>query len=186
MFYGFARALGSLALMATLGVLAVGCGRAVGGNQLAGIAYPVVRAPEFAGEADDWLNSKPLRIRDLRGKVVLVDFWEYTCVNCIRTFPYLVEWHRRYADKGLVIVGIHTPEFEFAKAKQNVQAAARRFGLTFPILVDSDYKNWEAYANRYWPRKYLIDKSGIVRYVHAGFRKGDEAEIDAHVADLLK
>lgn len=151
---------------------------------MASISYPVVNAPEFVGGTSDWLNSKPLRIQELRGKVVLVDFWEYTCVNCIRTFPYLTEWHRRYADKGLVIIGIHTPEFEFAKSKENVQEAARRFGLTFPILLDNDYENWSAYANRYWPRKYLIDKNGKIVYDHIG--EGGYGATEKRIQTLLR
>src|SRR5437764_2231761 len=105
------------------------------------------KAPEFIGVAQDWINTKPLSMKQLKGKVVLVDFWEYTCVNCIRTFPYLKEWWKRYKDKGLVIVGIHTPEFRFGAKRQNVVDGARQFGLDFPILVDSSYKNWTAWRN---------------------------------------
>ncbi|MEP0765130.1 MAG: redoxin family protein [Fimbriimonadia bacterium] len=179
-----ARVLGFLPLLAVLCMLPTGCGRAEGDSKLASISYPVVNAPEFVGGTDDWLNSKPLSIKDLRGKVVLVDFWEYTCVNCIRTFPYLTEWYRRYADKGLVIVGIHTPEFEFAKSKERVSAAAQRFGLAFPILLDNEYENWSAYANRYWPRKYLIDKNGKIVYDHIG--EGGYGTTEKRIQALLR
>ena len=107
-------------------------------------------------------------MKSLRGKVVLVDFWEYTCVNCIRTFPYLKQWHQRYKDKGLVIIGVHTPEFAFARQVDNVRRAAAGFGFQYPIAVDSDYKIWNSYHNQYWPAKYLIDKKGKIRATHFG------------------
>jgi thiol-disulfide isomerase/thioredoxin len=144
------------------------------------------KAPALSGDAKEWLNTggKALTARDLRGKVVLVDFWEYTCVNCIRTLPYLKEWHKRYADKGLVIVGIHTPEFEFAKERENVVRSARQFGLEYPILLDSDYRNWRAFSNQYWPAKYLLDKEGRARYVHFG--EGAYGETEAAIQALLR
>jgi thiol-disulfide isomerase/thioredoxin len=140
-------------------------------------------APEFpAGVA--WLNSPPLTLKQLRGKVVLVDFWEYTCVNCIRTLPYVREWDQRYRDKGLVVIGVHTPEFAFAKQVRNVRKAAAGFGLKYPIAVDSDYKIWNAYHNQYWPAKYLIDKAGIIRATHFG--EGDYGNTEAKIQALLK
>ncbi len=126
-----------------------------------------VEAPPLA-QGLKWLNSEPLTMEQLKGKVVLIDFWEYTCVNCIRTLPYLKAWHEKYKDKGLVIVGVHTPEFQFAKLEQNVTHSAKKFGLTYPIVIDSDYVVWRSYSNRYWPAKYLIDKDGFVRYFHFG------------------
>jgi thiol-disulfide isomerase/thioredoxin len=143
-----------------------------------------VRAPEFIGEQVDWINTEPLGIKDLRGKVVLVDFWDYTCVNCIRTLPYLKEWYRRYRDKGLVIVGIHTPEFEFAKSPGNVAAAVKRFGIEFPVLLDGNRDNWTAYANQYWPHKYLVDETGRIIYDHIG--EGGYATTEAKIQELLK
>jgi thiol-disulfide isomerase/thioredoxin len=107
-------------------------------------------------------------MRELRGKVVLVDFWTYTCVNCIRTFPYLKEWHAKYASLGLTIVGVHSPEFDFEKVRENVVRNAGEHGLNYPIAQDNDFETWRAYSNQYWPAKYLIDKGGAVRYSHFG------------------
>ena len=130
-------------------------------------------APEFAG-VTRWLNSPPLTLAGLRGKVVLIDFWTYTCINCIRTLPYLRAWDERYRDRGLVIVGVHTPEFEFEKDAGNVRDAIARSRLRYPVAQDNDYGTWNAWRNRYWPAKYLIDATGQVRYVHFG-----EGEYDA-------
>ena len=132
-------------------------------------------APELVGLLA-WINSEPLTIESLRGKVVLVDFWTYTCINCIRTFPFLKAWHEKYADKGLVILGIHSPEFEFEKKLENVEAAAVRHGLEYPIALDSDHATWTAYRNSYWPRKYLVDQGGVVRYDHIGEGAYEETE----------
>lgn len=115
-----------------------------------------------------WLNSAPLTLRQLRGKVVLLDFWTYSCVNCIRTFPHLKEWHEKYKDKGLVIIGIHTPEFEFEKQEENVQKALEKNGIEYPVVLDNDYKIWNLYANRWWPRKFLLDSQGTIVYDHVG------------------
>lgn len=139
-------------------------------------------APEFIA-GGEWLNSPPLTMKELRGKVVLVDFWTYTCINCIRTLPYLKTWHDKYKDKGLVIVGVHTPEFEFEKEVDNVKKAAADFGLTYPIMQDNDYKTWRAYANRYWPAKYMVDKNGKIRYTHFG--EGDYDETETMIQKLL-
>ncbi|MBI3912521.1 MAG: redoxin domain-containing protein [Armatimonadetes bacterium] len=138
--------------------------------------------PEFP-DGLEWLNSRPLRMRDLRGKVVLIDFWEYTCVNCIRTFPYLKAWQERYRDKGLVLIGVHTPEFRFARLRANVAKAAADFGLTWPLALDSDYQVWNAYGNRFWPAKYLIDGQGRIRHVHFG--EGAYSETEAQIQSLL-
>ena len=131
-----------------------------------------------------WINSDPLTLEQLRGKVVLVDFWTYTCVNCIRTFPYLKLWHSRYADDGLVILGIHTPEFEFEKDYTNVLEATRENGIVWPVAQDNDFETWEAYNNRYWPAKYLIDQDGVIRYTHFG--EGKYAETEHEIRDLLE
>lgn len=122
-------------------------------------------APDFVG-ITNWINSEPLSITDLRGKVVLVDVWTYTCINCIRTFPYLRDWHARYADDGLVIVGLHAPEFEFEKITENVVQASAHNGIVWPVAQDNDMLTWSAYENRYWPAKYLVDQDGLVRYTH--------------------
>ena len=131
-----------------------------------------------------WINSAPLTLEQLRGKVVLVDFWTYTCVNCIRTFPYLRLWHSRYDDDGLVILGIHTPEFEFEKDYTNVLEATREHGIAWPVAQDNDFETWKAYNNRYWPAKYLIDRDGVIRYTHFG--EGKYAETENEIRDLLE
>jgi len=138
-------------------------------------------APDFTGKA--WINSAPLRLSRLRGKVVLVDFWEYTCINCIRTFPALRRWNSLYGPLGLVIIGVHTPEFAFAKDDGRVREAVKRFGLTFPIVVDSDYKIWDAFHNEAWPAKYLIDKDGNIALVHLG--EGQYTEFETQIQKLL-
>lgn len=124
-----------------------------------------------------WMNSYPLTLKDLRGKVVLVDFWTYTCINCIRTLPYLKSWHQKYKDKGLVIIGVHTPEFEFEKNPDNVEKAIKDFGIEYPVMQDNDYATWNAYNNRYWPAEYFIDKTGKIRRTHFGEGDYDESEL---------
>lgn len=140
-----------------------------------------VRAPEIGRV---WLNSTPLSIRQLRGRVVLVDFWDYTCVNCIRTLPYVQAWHERYGDKGLTVIGVHTPEFTFAQYESNVERGIREFGLTYPIVIDSDREIWKAFANRYWPTKYVLDQEGYLRY--AQFGEGGYAECEQVIQELLR
>lgn len=141
-------------------------------------------APLLVGSANDWLNTngKPLKIE--KGKVYLIDFWEYTCVNCIRTLPYLKKWNQRYAKDGLVIIGIHTPEFKFAKDRANVARAVKKFGIDWPVLIDSDYANWTAFANSFWPRKYFIDGKSIIVADHAG--EGGYEESETRIQQLLK
>lgn len=133
-------------------------------------------APEIIANGA-WFNSRPLAIKNLSGKVVLVDFWTYTCINCIRTLPYLKNWHDKYADKGLTIIGVHTPEFEFEKKATNVKAAIKDFGLKYAVVQDNNFATWNAYRNRYWPAKYLIDKNGKIRYMHFGEGAYDETEM---------
>ena len=140
-----------------------------------------VRAPEIGRV---WLNSSPLSIRQLRGRAVLVDFWDYTCVNCIRTLPYVQAWHERYLDKGLTVIGVHTPEFTFAQYESNVERGIREFGLTYPIVIDSDREIWKAFANRYWPTKYLLDQDGYLRYGHFG--EGGYNECEQVIQELLR
>jgi len=132
-------------------------------------------APELTA-GGQWFNSEPLTLSQLKGKVVLVDFWTYTCINCIRTLPYLKNWYAKYKDKGFVIIGVHTPEFEFEKDANNVARAIADFGLEYPVMQDNDYATWRAYDNRYWPAKYLIDKEGRIRYTHFGEGAYDETE----------
>lgn len=140
-------------------------------------------APELEGGLT-WLNSAPVRLADLRGKVVLLDFFEYSCVNCIRTFPYLKEWQQRYADQGLVVIGVHTPQYGFSMDPQNVLAGVKRFELQYPIVVDSDFTIAEAYQNRFWPRKFLIDQEGRIRFDHTG--EGAYAETEQKIQELLR
>jgi thiol-disulfide isomerase/thioredoxin len=140
-----------------------------------------VHAPEIGRI---WLNSTPLSFRQLRGRAVLVDFWDYTCVNCIRTLPYVQAWHERYRDKGLTVIGVHTPEFTFAQYESNVERGIREFGLTYPIVIDSNREIWKAFANRYWPTKYLLDKDGYLRYGHFG--EGGYAECEQVIQELLR
>lgn len=140
-----------------------------------------VRAPEIGRV---WLNSTPLSFRQLRGRAVLVDFWDYTCVNCIRTLPYVQAWHERYREKGLTVIGVHTPEFTFAQYESNVERGIREFGLTYPIVIDSNREIWKAFANRYWPTKYLLDKEGYLRYGHFG--EGGYRECEEAIQELLR
>ena len=140
-------------------------------------------APEFKG-TQEWVNSEPLTLDSLRGNVVLIDFWTYTCVNCIRTLPFLREWYDRYADEGLVIVGVHTPEFEFEKIYDNVVQATKDDSVTWPVVQDNEFSVWRSYSNRYWPAKYLIDQTGVIRYTHFG--EGKYGETEAMIRKLLE
>jgi len=141
------------------------------------------RAPEFA-KIYNWINSEFLTMEELRGKVVLIDFWTYTCVNCIRTFPYLREWNEKYKDKGLTIIGVHTPEFGFEKVTKNVLASTVNYNLTWPMAQDNDFGTWLAYGNRVWPAKYLVDAGGIVRYTHFG--EGAYLDTEEQIRKLLE
>jgi cytochrome c biogenesis protein CcdA/thiol-disulfide isomerase/thioredoxin len=132
-------------------------------------------APELQGIAE-WVNSEPLTLRQLRGRVVLIDFWTYSCINCLRTLPHLKAWDRAYRDDGLTIVGVHSPEFAFERVPDNVRAAVRKQGIRYPVALDNDFATWTAYANEYWPAKYLIDRNGRVRYYHYGEGEYDETE----------
>ncbi len=137
-----------------------------------------VKGPEFA-QISGYINTpnnSPITLSSLKGKVVLVDFWTYSCINCIRTIPHLNDWNQKYADKGLVIVGVHSPEFEFEKNYGNVKAAVQRFGITYPVILDSDHGTWNAYGNQYWPRDYLIDSQGYIRDNHIGEGGYDQTE----------
>jgi thiol-disulfide isomerase/thioredoxin len=139
-------------------------------------------APNFTG-VDHWLNSSPLTMAGLRGKVVLVDFWTYSCINCIRTLPYVEGWYQKYAAEGLVIVGVHTPEFAFEHDTGNVAAAIARFGITYPVAQDNEYATWTAFGNEYWPADYLIDATGHIRSEHFG--EGDYNQTESEIRGLL-
>jgi cytochrome c biogenesis protein CcdA/thiol-disulfide isomerase/thioredoxin len=143
------------------------------------------RAPELRG-TQQWFNTpdgRPLSLRELRGKVVLIDFWTYTCINCIRTLPYLKAWDERYRDRGLVIVGVHTPEFPFERDPGNVADAIDQNGLRYAVAQDNERATWDAYRNQYWPAKYLIDAEGRLRYTHFG--EGEYEETEGAIRELL-
>jgi cytochrome c biogenesis protein CcdA/thiol-disulfide isomerase/thioredoxin len=149
----------------------------------AAAALPVLGpAPDFVGN-QRWFNSRPLSLSQLRGRVVLVDFWTYTCINCIRTFPALKAWDARYRRAGLTIVGVHSPEFAFEKDADNVRDAIAQNGLRYPVAQDNDMATWNAWGNQYWPASYLIDATGQVRYTHFG--EGDDAQTEAAIRALL-
>ncbi len=151
-------------------------------THLMGEAVRAGVAPEIKG-IHEWFNSDPLTIARLKGKVVLVDFWTYSCINCIRTFPYLKAWDEKYRDKGLVIIGVHSPEFSFEKDAENVRRAIQQYGIQYPVAMDNDQKTWKAYANHYWPHKYLIDAQGNIRYEQIG--EGGYIEMEQKIRDLL-
>lgn len=139
-------------------------------------------SPELTGIVN-WINSPPLSIQQLKGKVVLIDFWTYSCINCLRTLPFIEKWNANYKKDGLVVIGVHTPEFEFEKNPQNVAEAAMRLGVEYPIAQDNDYKTWNAFHNRYWPAHYLIDREGRLRMVHYG--EGGYVETENGIRELL-
>jgi len=142
-----------------------------------------IYAPELEG--GDWVQGGPIHLKELRKKAVaLIDFWDYTCVNCIRTLPYVVGWNSRYRNDGLVVIGVHAPEFSFAREGSHIEDAATRFGLEYPIVSDRDYAIWRAYSNRFWPAKYLVDSRGRIRYYHYG--EGSYAETEAQIQNALR
>ncbi|MBY5363762.1 cytochrome c biogenesis protein DipZ [Rhizobium leguminosarum] len=140
-------------------------------------------APSLDG-AVEWLNSEPLTTEQLRGKVVLVDFWTYSCINCIRTIPYVRAWAEKYADQGLVVIGVHAPEFAFEKKIDNVKKAIGDFQIGYPVAIDNDYGIWRAFENSYWPAAYLIDAKGQIRYHHFG--EGNYNRTEKAIQDLLR
>src|SRR3990167_2002034 len=146
------------------------------GKSLSNVTQPKgIPAPELI-PGGEWFNTTPFTLRSLRGKVVVIDFWTYSCINCQRTLPYLRSWWEKYKDKGLVIIGAHAPEFEFEKDRDNVAQAISDFKLKYPIMQDNDFATWRAYDNHYWPAKYFIDKDGFIRYSHFGEGAYDESE----------
>jgi cytochrome c biogenesis protein CcdA/thiol-disulfide isomerase/thioredoxin len=140
------------------------------------------QAPDFAG-ISQWINSKPLTLASLRGKVVLIDFWTYSCINCLRTLPYVERWAETYKRAGLVVVGVHTPEFAFEHVPSNVERAVRSLDVTYPVALDNDYDTWSAWGNQYWPAKYFVDRQGDVRYAHFG--EGDYEQSEDVIRTLL-
>jgi thiol-disulfide isomerase/thioredoxin len=139
--------------------------------------------PDFSG-ATAWINSAPLTLESLRGKVVLVDFWTYSCINCLRTLPYIKAWNEKYKASGLVIIGVHTPEFPFEKDEANVRKAVKDLGVVYPVPMDNDYKIWRSFNNEYWPADYFIDATGKIRFHHFG--EGAYEESEQWIRTLLK
>jgi len=145
------------------------------------LIYPEAPKLQVGGE---WINSPPLDLSKLRGKVVLIDFWTYTCINCQRTLPYLKTWWEKYEKDGLIIIGVHSPEFEFEKNINNLKKAILDFDIKYPVMQDNDFATWKAYENRYWPAKYFIDKDGKIRHTHFG--EGEYNESEEWIQKLLK
>jgi len=156
----------------------------VGLAVLPGGAGDAVKAPDFAG-GGPWFNTggKALTLADLRGKVVAVDVWTGGCINCINTFPYVKQWDAKYGGKGLVVVGVHSPEFQHERSPGYVQDRIAHFGIKYPVVMDNDFKIWDAYRNVYWPTVYLVDKHGIIRYKHIG--EGEYDTTERTIAQLL-
>lgn len=134
-------------------------------------------APELTG-ITNWINTdgKPLTLEQLKGKIVLIDFWTYTCINCIRTLPHVNSWYEKYNKDGFVVIGIHSPEFEFEKNTRNVEDAIKKYSIKYPVAQDNNFKTWSAFGNQYWPAEYLIDSKGVIRRVHFGEGKYEEME----------
>lgn len=139
-------------------------------------------APEFK-DIKSWFNSKPLKIRELRGKVLLVDFWTYSCVNCIRTLPHVKMLHGKYKDRGLVVIGVHTPEFEFEKEDENIKKALEKYGITYPVANDWNNVTWQAYGNKYWPRRALVNGRGKIILEQVG--ESGEHELEMKIINAL-
>lgn len=144
-----------------------------------------IKAPELEG-IKGWINGKAMTLEELKGKVVLVDFWSYTCINCIRALPYVKKWHEKYSKKGLAVIGVHSPEFSFEKDSGNVKRAVGEFGIRYPVALDSDMKTWAAFENHYWPAKFLIDRDGFVSYAHFGEGNYTETETEIQYALGIK
>ncbi|MEH2321637.1 thioredoxin family protein [Nostoc sp.] len=138
--------------------------------------------PEFQG-ISQWLNSTPLSIADLKGSVVLIQFWTFACINCQRTLPYITRWHRQYESQGLKVIGIHTPEFAFERDANNIKKALRQHKITYPVPVDNEYKTWKAYDNQYWPHMFLANRQGLLQYDHIG--EGEYEKIEQTIRQLL-
>ena len=139
--------------------------------------------PSFSG-ATTWFNSQPLKLDKLRGKIVLVDFWAYTCINWRRQLPYIREWQKKYKDYGLVVIGVHTPEFAFEHKLENVSRSIKEMNIGYPVAIDNNYSIWDSFSNQYWPALYLIDARGKLRYQKFG--EGDYEEIELKIQQLLQ
>lgn len=133
-----------------------------------------MKAPDIANQT--WLNGEPLHLADLKGRVVMVEFWTFSCYNCRNVEPYVKEWYRRYADQGLLVIGVHSPEFSHEREVENVKRYMKEHDIRFPVPIDNEFSTWNAYGNRYWPAMYLIDKRGIVRHISIGEGRYQETE----------
>jgi thiol-disulfide isomerase/thioredoxin len=140
-----------------------------------------IPAPEFTNEV--WLNSEPKRLADIRSKVVLVEFWTFGCYNCRNVEPYVKEWHKKYASQGLVVIGVHSPEFSYEQDVENVKRYVQDHDIRYPVTIDNEFVTWDRFGNRYWPAFYLIDKQGIIRYVRFG--EGGYAQTEDQIQTLL-
>ncbi len=141
------------------------------------------KAPEIIG-LSHWINSSSISsMKELKGKVVLIDFWTYSCYNCINTLPHVKSWYKKYKEKGFIVLGIHAPEFFFEKNLKNVKEAVKKHGIQFPVALDNGFQLWRAYRNRYWPAFYLIDKNGFIRYSHFG--EGRYQQTEKNILQLL-
>jgi thiol-disulfide isomerase/thioredoxin len=137
---------------------------------------PIASAlPDFQG-ISEWLNSNPITVAELKGNVVLIQFWTFACINCQRTLPYIVQWHQQYGEQGLKVIGVHTPEFAFERDVDNVKNALAEHKITYPVPIDGEFKTWKAYDNGYWPHLYLADRQGNIRYDHIGEGAYDTTE----------
>jgi len=161
-----------------------GAGQPTNAEQAPVDALPVEGPMPALTGATEWINSAPLTPEGLRGKVVVVDFWTYSCINCVRTLPYVRAWAEKYRPYGLVVIGVHTPEFAFEKASSNVRDAIRRFGVTYPVAMDNDFAVWRAFDNKYWPAHYFIDAKGDIRFHHFG--EGDYDHSERVIQQLLR
>jgi thiol-disulfide isomerase/thioredoxin len=164
-----------------IGVLAIAAGLV--GALLFSRSQRPVSMPDLGG-AVGWLNSGPLKTKALRGKVVLINFWTYTCINSLRPMPYVKSWAAKYKNEGLVVIGVHTPEFSFEHERSNVEWATRTFNISFPVAIDSDYNIWQEFHNEAWPAQYIVDSKGQIRYRHYG--EGEYAEMERVIQRLLK
>ena len=153
------------------------CSKNISDNSIANPQMATNLLPIEFDTSGPWINSEPFVLQEKRNEVVLIDFWTYSCINCIRTLPHLNEWHRKYHEKGLNILGVHSPEFEFEKIYGNVVSAAEDLGIDYPIVMDNDFNIWNTFNNRYWPSKYLLDKDGIIQFSHFGEGGYEETEL---------
>ncbi len=141
-----------------------------------------VKAPEITN--DTWLNSAPLHLADLKGKVVMIEFWTFGCYNCRNVEPYVKQWYRKYADQGFVVIGVHSPEFSHEREVDKVRRYIKEHDIRFPVPIDNDFSTWNRYGNRYWPAMYLIDKQGVIRHVRIG--EGGYQETERLIQSLLR